>query len=73
MKVRMLQVCCIRLIFFYLVVPNKLNMIYLPVTPPCLSGRYAMQAMKQMEPQMKQALQSFPTTVSRKQAHTCKY
>uniref|UniRef100_A0A3P8RB57 Mitochondrial import inner membrane translocase subunit TIM14 n=1 Tax=Astatotilapia calliptera TaxID=8154 RepID=A0A3P8RB57_ASTCA len=25
-------------------------------------GRYAMQAMKQMEPQMKQALQSFPKT-----------
>uniref|UniRef100_A0A3Q2UZW7 Mitochondrial import inner membrane translocase subunit TIM14 n=1 Tax=Haplochromis burtoni TaxID=8153 RepID=A0A3Q2UZW7_HAPBU len=26
------------------------------------AGRYAMQAMKQMEPQMKQALQSFPKT-----------
>lgn len=29
----------------------------------CLSGRYAMQAMKQMEPQVKQAIQSFPKTV----------
>lgn len=28
-----------------------------------LSGRYAMQAVKQMEPQVKQALQSFPKTV----------
>ncbi|XP_017293001.1 mitochondrial import inner membrane translocase subunit TIM14 [Kryptolebias marmoratus] len=27
-----------------------------------LAGRYAMQAMKQMEPQMKQALQSLPKT-----------
>lgn len=27
------------------------------------SGRYAMQAMKHMEPQMKQAMQSFPKTV----------
>uniref|UniRef100_G3NRU6 Mitochondrial import inner membrane translocase subunit TIM14 n=1 Tax=Gasterosteus aculeatus TaxID=69293 RepID=G3NRU6_GASAC len=26
------------------------------------AGRYAMQAMRQMEPQMKQALQSFPKT-----------
>ncbi|XP_022053611.1 mitochondrial import inner membrane translocase subunit TIM14 [Acanthochromis polyacanthus] len=26
------------------------------------AGRYAMQAMKQMEPQVKQALQSFPKT-----------
>ncbi|XP_051232995.1 mitochondrial import inner membrane translocase subunit TIM14 [Dicentrarchus labrax] len=26
------------------------------------AGRYAMQAIKQMEPQMKQALQSFPKT-----------
>ncbi|XP_027882852.1 mitochondrial import inner membrane translocase subunit TIM14 isoform X1 [Xiphophorus couchianus] len=26
------------------------------------AGRYAMQAMKQMEPQVKQALQSFPNT-----------
>lgn len=31
----------------------------------CPLGRYAMQAMKQMEPQVKQALQSFPTTVRR--------
>uniref|UniRef100_A0A3Q1BU29 Mitochondrial import inner membrane translocase subunit TIM14 n=1 Tax=Amphiprion ocellaris TaxID=80972 RepID=A0A3Q1BU29_AMPOC len=30
------------------------------------AGRYAMQAMKQMEPQVKQALQSFPKTVRRK-------
>lgn len=30
-----------------------------------LPGRYAMQAMKQMEPQVKQALQSFPKTVIR--------
>lgn len=28
-----------------------------------LPGRYAMQAMKQMEPQVKQAIQSFPKTV----------
>uniref|UniRef100_A0A3Q3R8J4 Mitochondrial import inner membrane translocase subunit TIM14 n=1 Tax=Monopterus albus TaxID=43700 RepID=A0A3Q3R8J4_MONAL len=28
----------------------------------CLPGRYAMQAMKQMEPQVKQALQCFPKT-----------
>lgn len=27
------------------------------------TGRFAMQAMKQMEPQMKQAIQSFPKTV----------
>lgn len=27
------------------------------------SGRYAMQAMKHMEPQMKQAMQSFPKSV----------
>uniref|UniRef100_A0A3B4ALB2 Mitochondrial import inner membrane translocase subunit TIM14 n=1 Tax=Periophthalmus magnuspinnatus TaxID=409849 RepID=A0A3B4ALB2_9GOBI len=27
-----------------------------------LVGRYAMQALKQVEPQMKQALKSFPTT-----------
>uniref|UniRef100_A0A4W6C2X9 Mitochondrial import inner membrane translocase subunit TIM14 n=1 Tax=Lates calcarifer TaxID=8187 RepID=A0A4W6C2X9_LATCA len=27
------------------------------------AGRYAMQAMKQMEPQVKQALQSFPKTM----------
>lgn len=32
----------------------------------CLPGRYAMQAMKHMEPQVKQALQSFPKTVRRK-------
>uniref|UniRef100_A0A3Q3LW99 Mitochondrial import inner membrane translocase subunit TIM14 n=1 Tax=Mastacembelus armatus TaxID=205130 RepID=A0A3Q3LW99_9TELE len=30
------------------------------------AGRYAMQAMKQMEPQVKQALQSFPKTVRNK-------
>lgn len=29
------------------------------------TGRFAMQAMKQMEPQMKQAIQSFPKTVGR--------
>lgn len=27
------------------------------------TGRFVMQAMKQMEPQMKQAMQSFPKTV----------
>uniref|UniRef100_A0A3B5LF72 Mitochondrial import inner membrane translocase subunit TIM14 n=1 Tax=Xiphophorus couchianus TaxID=32473 RepID=A0A3B5LF72_9TELE len=35
------------------------NLIKLHVFP---AGRYAMQAMKQMEPQVKQALQSFPNT-----------
>uniref|UniRef100_A0A8C6MLW1 Mitochondrial import inner membrane translocase subunit TIM14 n=1 Tax=Nothobranchius furzeri TaxID=105023 RepID=A0A8C6MLW1_NOTFU len=35
---------------------------YLLLTSVCLPGRYAMQAMKQMEPQVKQALQSLPKT-----------
>lgn len=30
------------------------------------SGRYAIRAMKEVEPQVKQALQSFPKTVRRK-------
>ncbi|XP_038571107.1 mitochondrial import inner membrane translocase subunit TIM14 [Micropterus salmoides] len=41
---------------------SSLAAVGLALAAAGFAGRYAMQAIKQMEPQMKQALQSFPTT-----------
>lgn len=45
-------------LFFFSLWKIKLNLFV-------WAGRYAMQALKQMEPQVKQALQSFPKSVSK--------